>query len=144
MTNQDPRSVSTGSCLCGGVAFRIAGELQAIQLCHCGQCRKANGSAFAANVPVARSAFELHSGAELLTEYESSPGKVRAFCRRCGSPIYSRRDALPETLRLRVGLVDEPVASRPVAHFCVASKAGWWDIEMAFRNSRALRSRPAG
>jgi hypothetical protein len=65
----------------------------------------------------------------LLTEYESSPGKVRAFCRRCGSPVYSRRDALPETLRLRIGLLDEPVASRPAAHFCVASKAGWWPID---------------
>jgi hypothetical protein len=118
-------TVSPGSCLCGAVRFRVHGEVAPIQFCHCSQCRKAQGSAFASNVPVATSALEWLAGRELLTEYESSPGKKRAFCSRCGSPVYSRRDAAPEVLRLRVGLLDEPVQARPAAHFCVASKAGW-------------------
>ena len=29
-------------------------------------------------------------------EFESSPGKWRAFCQNCGSPLYSRRAARPE------------------------------------------------
>ena len=118
----------TGSCLCGGVAFRLAGKLESIQVCHCVQCRKAQGTAFATNMPVARKDFQLDSGAELLTEYESSPGKKRAFCGRCGSPVYSRRDDRPEVLRLRAGLINEPLPVRPVAHFCTASKANWWAI----------------
>ena len=118
----------TASCLCGGVKFRITGELEPIQVCHCMQCRKAQGTAFATNAPVARSAFQLDSGAELLTEYESSPGKKRAFCSRCGSPVYSRRDARPEVLRIRVGLLNEPLAVRPSVHFYTSHKANWWDI----------------
>lgn len=118
----------TAHCLCEGVKFRITSELEPIQVCHCVQCRKAQGTVFATNTPVARSAFHLDSGAELLTEYESSPGKKRAFCKRCGSPIYSRRDDLPEVLRIRAGLINEPLAVRPAAHFYVASKANWWDI----------------
>lgn len=118
----------TASCLCGGITFRIAGELAPIQVCHCVQCRKAQGTVFATNTPVARSAFQLDSGAELLTEYESSPGKKRAFCQRCGSPIYSRRDDVPEVLRIRAGLINEPLAVRPAAHFYVAGKANWWEI----------------
>jgi hypothetical protein len=48
-------------------------------MCHCSQCRKAQGGAFATNTPVSNSNFELKSGAELITEYESSPGKDVSF-----------------------------------------------------------------
>jgi len=118
----------TASCLCGGVTFRITGELQPIQVCHCVQCRKAQGAPLATNIPIARADFHLDSGAELLTEYESSPGKKRAFCSRCGSPIYSRRDAQPDALRIRAGLINEALAVRPVAHFYTAHQANWWTI----------------
>ena len=56
----------TGSCLCGGVRFQIQGELEPIQVCHCSQCRKAQGTPFATNTPVKEAAFQLDSGAELL------------------------------------------------------------------------------
>jgi hypothetical protein len=127
--NTPPASPTyTASCLCAGVRFRLSGELQPIQVCHCMQCRKAQGTALATNMPVDRVAFQLDSGAELITEYESSPGKKRAFCSRCGSPIYSRRDDLPQVLRIRVGLINEPLPVRPEAHFHVAGKANWWAI----------------
>jgi hypothetical protein len=42
----------TGSCLCGGVAYEIDGELEPIQVCHCSQCRKAQGTAIVTNIPV--------------------------------------------------------------------------------------------
>ncbi|GAC1607732.1 MAG: GFA family protein [Aquirhabdus sp.] len=112
----------TGSCLCGGVKFSINAELAPIQICHCSQCRKAQGSAFATNTPVSTSDFELKSGADLLTEYESSPGKRRLFCRQCGSPIYSSRDSLPNVIRIRAGLLDEPLKVKPAFHFYTASK----------------------
>jgi hypothetical protein len=121
--------VATGSCLCGGVRFRIEGALQPVQVCHCTQCRKAQGGPLATNLPVARSSFELLAGADLLTAFESSPGKRRVFCRRCGSPVYSERDSLPDVLRLRAGLLDEPQALRLLAHFHTASRAAWWPID---------------
>ncbi len=119
----------TGSCLCGGIRFTIEGELAPIDVCHCRQCRKAQGTAFATNFPVASSAFQLTQGAELLSEFESSPGKMRVFCRRCGSPIFSRRVARPDTVRVRAGTINEPLATRPHAHFYVASKSNWWPID---------------
>jgi hypothetical protein len=118
----------TGSCLCEGIQFRITAELAPIEICHCRQCRKAQGSPFATNSPIAASAFVLTSGDGLLTEYQSSPGKKRVFCRRCGSPIYSSRASLPGKLRIRVGLIDDPVSARPIAHAFVASKSNWWPI----------------
>ena len=118
-----------GSCLCGGVRFQLQGPLEPVQVCHCSQCRKAQGTPFATNLPVARSAFQLIAGGELLTSFESSPGKRRVFCGRCGSPIYSERDSLADVVRIRAGLLDEPLTLRPVAHFHTGSKASWWPID---------------
>jgi hypothetical protein len=120
--------IHTGSCLCGGVRFRIEGELAPIQVCHCTQCRKAQGGALAAVVPVATRNFHLVSGESMLKGFESSPGKERVFCARCGSPVFSRRTALPEALRVRAGLIDEPLEVGIASHAYTASRCGWWDI----------------
>jgi len=118
-----------GSCLCGTVRYEIRGELGPIVLCHCRQCRKAQGSAFAANAPVRADEFVIVAGREALAEFESSPGKTRVFCRRCGSPIISRRDALPGVVRLRIGTLDSAIEGRPTAHIHAASKAEWDAID---------------
>lgn len=67
-------------------------------------------------------------GEALLQSYESSPGKVRAFCKACGSPVYSRRDALPGVLRIRAGLLQEPVGSALGFQAFTGSKASWWPV----------------
>ncbi len=118
----------TGSCLCGGVAYEIDGELEPIQVCHCSQCRKAQGTAIVTNIPVSTSVFRLTKGAEILSSYESSPGKVRVFCKVCGSPIYSKRTDLPDVLRVRAGTIDGDLRTKPVAHFYYASKANWFEV----------------
>jgi len=120
--------MTTGSCLCGAIRFAIDGELAPIQICHCTQCRKAQGTPFATNIAIAKAAFRILQGGSLIAGYESSPGKQRMFCSRCGSPIYSRRDALPDIVRVRAGTLDGPLATRPSAHFHIASMANWWTI----------------
>lgn len=118
----------TGGCLCGGVRLRVTGRLGPAALCHCSQCRKANGSAFACNASVRSSYLEFVSGRDLIREFESSPGKLRAFCSRCGSPIYSRVSADPESFRLRLGVLDGDPGRRPLLHVFVGSKAAWFEI----------------
>ena len=121
----------TGSCLCGGVRFRIDAALAPIKACHCKQCRKAQGTPFATNTPVSSDAFQLVKGAELLDAFESSPGKQRVFCRVCGSPVYSKRESLPDIFRVRAGLIDGTLAVDLVAHCYTAYKANWWPIQDA-------------
>ncbi|PMR68305.1 GFA family protein [Halomonas heilongjiangensis] len=118
----------TASCLCGGVRIDLSAEPGAIDICHCSMCRKAQGSAFASNAPVDARAVSLVSGSELLASYASSPGHERVFCRKCGSPLFSRNARHPGVLRIRMGIVNEPVGARPHAHYHVESKANWWDI----------------
>ena len=120
-----------GSCLCGGVRYVYEGEIGEISICHCSQCRKGQGSAFAAVSPVATERFHILAGAELIREYRSSPDKVRAFCSNCGSPIYSAKDDLPQVRRLRLGTVDTPFVCDNAFHIFTASKASWWESDAA-------------
>jgi len=122
-------ALRSGGCLCGAVRFEVDGPLAPIQLCHCGQCRKAQGSAFGANVPVASAAFRLTSGDAALREFRASEGKRRVFCGTCGSPIFSQRDATPEILRLRVGTLDDDRDLAVGCHIQAASRASWFVIE---------------
>ena len=117
-----------GSCLCGGIRYEIDAELGPITNCHCGQCRKASGAAFASNASVPAKKFRFISGAELLKEWESSPGRRRCFCGRCGSPILKRNADQPETVRLRLGTLDTDPRTKPYRHIYVGSKAPWVDI----------------
>jgi hypothetical protein len=118
----------TGRCLCGGVRFELDGELGPFAYCHCTSCRRASGTAFAANSPVLVAEEKWPSGRESIREYESSPGKFRAFCGRCGSPIYARLAAQPDWLYIRLGLIDADPGHRAYAHFNVASKAAWFTV----------------
>jgi hypothetical protein len=117
-----------GSCLCGQVRFEIDGAIRNIVYCHCSQCRKAQGSAFATNGIVSTTAFKLTAGQDRLTGYESSPGQHKYFCRTCGSPILSRNTASPDQVRIRLGSLDSAITERPQAHIFATSKAEWEDI----------------
>jgi len=118
----------TGSCLCGAVKYEIDGALAPIQLCHCHMCRRASGTAFASNMPVAAADFRVIAGAASLKSYESSPGKERLFCAECGSPIISRSRLAPGVVRVRVGTLGAAEGATLSFHFNVASKAPWWPI----------------
>ena len=116
------------SCLCGGIRIEVSSKVGPLVYCHCSRCRKASGSAFSANVNVRRRYWRYAAGEDLVREFESSPGVYRAFCSRCGSPVYSRWDADPDMLRLRLGLLEEDPGRRALAHFWVGSGAPWYEI----------------
>jgi hypothetical protein len=115
----------TGSCLCRGIRFEIAGPLGFIAQCHCADCRKAQGSAFAVNTSVARSDFRFSAGEDLLASFESTPGKHRCFCSRCGSPVFSHYDNAPDVVRPRIGLLDGDIGAKPALHAWTRDKAPW-------------------
>lgn len=118
-----------GSCLCGKVRYQISGEIRDIVYCHCSKCRKAQGSAFATNGNVRAEEFEFIAGEDELTGYQSSPGQTKYFCRHCGSPIISKKESVPDNVRVRLGTIESDIVERPTAHIFVASKANWEDIE---------------
>lgn len=118
-----------GSCLCGRIRFTLTAEPGDFGYCHCTSCRKASGSAHAANAAVEREHFHFDSGKDLVKEFESSPAKFRAFCSKCGSPLYAYLSETADILRVRLGALDTPFLKRPRAHTWVSDKAPWEPIE---------------
>jgi len=120
--------VYQGSCLCGTVRFEIHGPIRNIVCCHCSQCRRAQGSAFATNGVVQSNDFRIVSGENALSRFDLSPGQSRYFCTTCGSPIYSKSAEKPHLVRIRLGTVESAIDERPIAHIFNTSKANWEDI----------------
>lgn len=116
----------TGSCLCGAVAYEADAPLGAIIHCHCRTCRKAHGAAFSSLTAVPRDVFRWTRGEELLSHFESSPGKIRSFCSHCGSQIVAGRAGQP-TIMLRLGCLDTEARGEPVAHIWRSDCAAWYD-----------------
>jgi len=55
----------------------------------------------------------------------------RYFCGDCGSPVYSQRDATPETVVVRAGLFDDPPAMKIVSNIWTASARPWSHLDPA-------------
>jgi hypothetical protein len=70
--------------------------------------------------------FRWTSGVESLERYESSTGKERCFCRKCGSPlVLSDSGKITEVV---LGTVDGDPGVRPGEHIFAGSKAPWYEI----------------
>lgn len=118
-----------GSCLCGAIEYEISGDLGSVLFCHCSRCRKANGSAFSAVLPVSASNFRIIKGQESLRTYQTEAGVQRVFCGSCGSPIIGKRESAPEIVRVRIGTLDTQIKTKASGHIFVGSKAEWYDID---------------
>ena len=116
----------SGSCLCGSVRYEVAGSLRFLGNCHCSQCLKSHGAAFATWGILDPDQFRWTSGAEFVQGYESSPGRQRCFCRNCGSPLVSTHDGVVG--EVAAGTLDGDPGVRPREHIFVGSKAPWHEI----------------
>jgi hypothetical protein len=117
-----------GSCLCGAVGYEISSPLLEMHHCHCGNCRKSHGAAFATYAQVPRSEFRFTRGGDRVRTFRSSPPCERTFCSDCGSNLQFLLEAVPDSLWIAVASLDDVPAERPEAHIFVGSKAPWHDI----------------
>lgn len=95
--------MKTGSCLCGGVAFEVHGELSPATACHCTQCRKQTGNYWvSASIPDAGLKF---TRKETLAWYRASSTAQRGFCKICGSTLFWKADNT-DTTSICAGTLD--------------------------------------
>ncbi len=116
-----------GQCLCGGVTFEALDSPKWVGHCHCPSCRKATSAAFASYAGFEKSQVQL-SGATL-SQYKSSPGIVRSFCNKCGSPVSFEGEAWPSEIHLHVGLFETPEALIPTGHSYVKTRLSWVKLD---------------
>lgn len=103
----------------------ISGDIGDFGFCHCKSCRKASGSAHAANVGILRDNFNLKDPKKRIKEFESSPGKFRVFCSQCGSPLFAYLSNSSDVVRIRLGSLDTEFSNKPKAHTFVCHSAKW-------------------
>jgi hypothetical protein len=136
--------VLSGSCLCGGVKYQITGELFMAAYCHCSMCRKAHGSAFRPRALVLAEHFRWVQGKELVTDYESSPGAHRMFCRRCGSPLIARSDEYPTIYNIALGTLDDDPGIRVLRSIgTLRPRPPWFEIADNLRQFPEFPPMPA-
>lgn len=117
----------TGSCLCGNVKIRVSDKFHFVGYCHCSECQKWSGSAFAAGGLVSASDFEIVSGEESVSCYHQSEETDLCFCSNCGASLFSRKLKL-ESCIVRLGILDDAPTQRPNVHIFTESKAPWFEL----------------
>lgn len=118
----------SGSCLCGAVTYAVEQLDMPIGHCHCLTCQKAHSAAFASTSGVLREHFRWTGGEDKLSSYESSPGKLRHFCSRCGSQLIAERPAQAHVI-VRVATLDQDPGARPAQHIWTSHDRAWLATE---------------
>jgi hypothetical protein len=115
-----------GGCLCGFVEFEVDLPFIKFVKCHCSRCRRATGSAFAANAYVLPQAFRRLSGQDHVVRFDFPLARSfsTAFCRECGSPLPHATRSGREVIIPAGSLLNDPGAS-PTIDSCWQSRARW-------------------
>ena len=114
-----------GGCLCGEIRWRALGEVLYASHCHCRQCNKSTGSAFATGVGFRADAVAWKKGEPNF--YQSSPNAKRGFCPHCGSSISWHY--LDDEISLLIGSFDHPEAIQPREHMMSEQQLPWLKID---------------
>ncbi|MGL4997125.1 MAG: GFA family protein, partial [Deefgea sp.] len=117
-----------GSCACKTVTYEVNELAGGISHCHCVTCRKAHAAAFNSAAGVKPEAFRWLTGESQLSQFESSPGKVRYFCSQCGSHLLAKKAGRPLWV-LRVATLDDDPQVRPEQHIWTSHDVAWLDCE---------------
>ncbi len=118
----------TGSCLCGTVQFEITADIRRFHHCHCRTCRKAHATVYGSSALVDESAFHITSGSDSISRYESSPGKIRYFCKHCGTHVFAHSARDSKDVVLRLGTLDGDLGIKAIGHIWVSHKPDWYEI----------------
>jgi hypothetical protein len=111
-----------GGCECGRVRYRMEGPPIFVNCCHCRQCQKLGGSAFALNAMIETDRLELLGGVDAASIEQG--GSAR--CPDCRTLLWGRHRMFGDGICfVRVGTLDEGEHLVPNAHFFVRSKHPW-------------------
>jgi hypothetical protein len=117
-----------GSCECGAVAYEAEAAVRDVTICHCGQCLRTSGHAWA-SVSVPADSVSL-TGEENLRWYTSSDIARRGFCTTCGSSLFFERLGKNRTA-IGAGTLQQPTGLKTGKHIFTADKGDYYQISCA-------------
>ncbi|MHB8529467.1 MAG: GFA family protein [Caulobacteraceae bacterium] len=115
-----------GGCACGAVRYRLASAPMFVNCCHCLDCQRQTGSAFAINAIIETDRIEIVGEIAVATVPTDSGRPLDIHrCAACGTSLWSDYGRRGVTRFVRVGTLDDPGALVPGAHIFTRSKRPW-------------------
>lgn len=118
----------TGGCPCGAIRYEIRSEPSLTYVCHCTDCQRRSGSAFAVSLVVPDAAFAITAGDPVVSTRVAESGNTvsLSLCGACGGPVFAGRRGGPRgTLTVRAGTLDDTGGVRPDIHIWTRSRQPW-------------------
>ena len=116
----------TGGCLCGRVRYSTEAAPTFSGICHCRDCQRATGSAFAPVLAFPKAEVHIEG---VLTTYQGTGDSGqpiwRSFCPNCGSGVYDEVAIMPGVLMILAGSLDDPALMQPTMEIYCASAQPW-------------------
>jgi hypothetical protein len=115
-----------GGCACGAVRYRLASDPLFVHCCHCLNCQRQTGSAFAINILIESDRVELLGDDPQPVDAPRDDGSMQRIyrCPACQIAVFSEYSS-PEVWFVRGGTLDEPRSVEPDVHIFTKSKLGW-------------------
>lgn len=117
-----------GGCLCGEVRYRVSAKPYFVHCCHCRDCQRLSGSAFAINAMVEAKNVELLKGKTetIKVPSPSGIGQLVVRCHNCKTAVWSHYGPAKEKICfMRAGTLDDPDQIEPDIHIYTRSKLPW-------------------
>lgn len=120
----------TGGCLCGAARYVLKREPLTLYACHCTDCQRRTGTAFALSLFADREAVELTAGKTVLSRTDMSDGRVKQaqVCADCRTRLWGEPLKLPNAVIVQPGTLDDRSWLRPVAHIWTRSAQPWFQF----------------
>jgi len=117
-----------GRCSCGEVRFRMNSPPLIVHACHCTECQRLSGGAFAINALIEADRVETLSGTPEPVPVIGTSGKPQSIyrCPRCRVALWSHYPGGGAKLSfIRVGTLEEPSRLPPDIHIYTSTKLPW-------------------
>jgi hypothetical protein len=117
---------AVAECLCGEVRLDIQYPAFWAWHDHSRPSRLAHGAAYATYVGSWKKRFRVVKGSRRIARYEDpETGNTRAFCRRCGSPLYYERRSAPHWVNVPRALFAGRTGRQPLYHLNIDERQDW-------------------
>ena len=116
-----------GGCSCGAVRYRLTSAPMFVHCCHCRDCQKQTGGAFAINALIETDRIELLGDAPVPISMPTGSGRPHEVhrCPTCEVAVWSDYGRRPSLRFVRVSTLDDPTALEPDVHIFTRSKVAW-------------------
>ena len=115
-----------GGCLCGKVRYSAEADPAFVGLCHCKNCQRVSGTAFASVVALPKPALKLQGELKTFTDRgDSGKAMLRRFCPECGSSVVDEAEAMPNMVMILIGTLDDASWVKPTMEIYLDSAQPW-------------------